>query len=177
MKWIAKRILLKSKIHMEMTLIHVIDHFVFYLIHENYITGWYCSCKFESDGSKPSIRIYLNIVEEYENKILALLNDMLNRNKILIGWTRNYNTPDPKLPDANKTNLHMIQAGCEIALRLLKKYPDDQNRHFKTGFQVDLTNSIRSIKFMKDNREAIHFIANNLMVNDYLIWQLLSTIK
>lgn len=114
MKWIAKRILLKSYDYMDIALTQLVIPFVDQIKKEDGITDWYCSRKTENDGTKPSVRIYLNIDEQKESHILSKLDILLKKKENVIGWTGKYNDPDPDLPNYAKPNLKQIQIGCEI---------------------------------------------------------------
>ena len=128
MKWIAKRILLKSHADMDKALTQLISPFVERLRQEEDIIEWYCSKKTEEDGTKPSVRIYLNVDNSKELEILSMLDIFLRERKEIIGWTGKYNDYDPDLPNPSKSNLNQIQKGCEIALKLLKDYPESKSR-------------------------------------------------
>lgn len=179
-KWIAKRILLKSHDYFYNALIYITDPFI-NEIKQNYADiDWYCSRKAEKDGSKPSIRIYLNIPEDKEKEILSKLDDILKKEKNRIGWIGLYDNPDPITPEPQKSNLSQIQNACEIALRLMVKYPCINKGNKTNAFIRELTAELKSFyKSLKgssliqeDINEAIHFVANNLGLDDSSIYYL-----
>jgi len=171
MKWIAKRILLKSHSDMDRTLSQFVSPFIERMKQEEGITDWYCSRKTEMDMTNPSVRIYINIDEAKEIKILSKLNKFLKEKREVIGWMEKYNDPDPALPDPFKPNLKQIQRGCEIALKLMSKY-SDKNRHNDLQFLVDLKKEVNAFLDSMNTEydlEVIHFIANNLGLKDEFI--------
>jgi len=89
-----------------------------------------------------------------------------------IGWTGEYVIPDPTLPDPSRPNLKQIEIGCEIALKLLIKYPDFINKianpDYFSQFRNDFFHIFDSVKNQIDNK-SIHFIANNLGVKDLFL--------
>ena len=176
MKWIAKRILLKSYENMDVALLEFVISFVDQIKQENGIVDWYCSRKTENNLSKPSIRIYLKIEESQELDILSKLDSLVQGKKDTIGWTGKYNIPDPTPPELSKSNLKAIQKGCEIALRLMQTY-SEMDRHKNQKFLNDLkTEFYVFLNSMENNFdcEAIHFIANNLGLRDEYFKALLS---
>ena len=172
MKWIAKRIFLASHGFMDIALSQFVDPFIELMIREEGITTWYCSRKTEKDGTRPSVRIYLYVSEAKEPETLSKLFAFIKGKKSVIGWTEEYG--EPALPDPAKPNLKLIQQGCEIALSLMKQYPDPnrhENRQFKTNLRKELALLVRSMN-LKIDLEAIHFIANNLGLKDQYLLQL-----
>lgn len=173
MKWIAKRILLLSREYSDKALIRIFIPFIEEVKKSKYILGWYCSKKTDHDGSKPSVRIYLNIYNEYETIILKILDNMLNRKKDEIGWTGQYDIPDPCCPNPNRPNLKKIEMGCDIGLSLLKKYPNSK-RLEDIEFFKELVGKIQKLQNELDNK-AIHFIANILSIKESVIYKVLNS--
>ncbi len=175
MKWIAKRILLRSQGHMDRALTQFVSPFVERIRQKYGITDWYCSRKTDEDRTMPSVRIYLNVDEAIENELLSELGELLNRKRSVIGWTGQYNEPDPTI-EPSKPNLKRIQRGCEIALKLMIAYPG-ANRHNTREFLVDLRQEVNAFLYSMNGEydwEAIHFIANNLGLRDEFIIRLAS---
>lgn len=179
-KWIAKRIMLKSHDYFYNALIYAVDPFINEIKQKYSDIGWYCSRKTEKDGSRPSIRIYLDIPEEIENEILSKLDDILKMEMDRIGWNGLYDDPDPTTPVPQKTNLSYIQNACEIALRLMIRHPCINKTDKTSAFLRELTSELKSFYkslkgsplIQKDIDEAIHFVANNLGLDDNSIYSL-----
>jgi len=181
MKWIARRILLKStdrglidRIFIETALTELVDPFVEKIKQEEGITDWYCSRKTEDDRTRPSVRVYLCIDESRESQILCKLDQALKEKQSLIGWTGRCDVESP--PDPLKPNLKLIQEGCESALRLMRAHPDI-NRHKDPQFLATLKTEVDSLLDSMESEydwEPIHFVANNLGLTDDLVRTLTS---
>ena len=179
-KWIAKRFLLKSDVYFYNALVYGAGPFLNEILDNYKDTNWYCSRKAENDGSKPSIRIYLNINEDDKSEILSRLDTILKKQPDLIGWNGQYDDPDPNVPDKNKSNLSQLQNACEIALSLMKNHSCVKNKEITDEFLEEITNQLRSFyKSMLDNSlsredigEALHFVANNLGLEDSSVYYL-----
>lgn len=172
MKWIAKRIFLNTHRDMDIALIQFVTPFKDMVQKE--ISNWYCSRKTEDDGTKPSVRIYLYIDKKMEDEIISKLFKLLREKKDIIGWTEEY--IDEQTPDPSKENLETIRIACEIALKLMKDYPE-VDRNNNQQFLVDLKKEVNQFLDSMNTEydwEAIHFIANNLGLRDEFIIRLAS---
>jgi len=154
---------------METALTQLVHPFFERIEQEDGITDWYCSRKTEKDGTRPSVRVYLHIDESRVSQILSKLDIALKEKQSIIGWIDRCDVEPP--PDSSKPNLKLIQLGCEIALRLMRAYPD-VNRHKDRQFAVTLKKEVDSLlNSMKTEYdwEPIHFVANNLGLSDQLV--------
>lgn len=181
-KWIAKGILLQSYDYYYNALVYVINPFINKIRLKYPDTKWYCSRKTEIGFSKPRIRIYLYIYEEKELDILSDLDECLNEKKDEIGWTGLYYKQDPITPDPQKPNLCHIQTACEIALFIMERHPCINEEKLTEAFIQELSgelklfyNSLQKNSVAQNEiSETLHFVANNLGMNDEFIAKLLS---
>jgi len=124
------------------------------------ITKYYCSRKAIESPRDLSVRIYLRINESQESEILSRLEEFLEKKKNIVPWK--------EIRDEPVLDLELIQQASELALRLIKKYPDS-NRSIDPEFRVDLISGVHAlVKLMQPEqaKKAVHFVANNLGFED-----------
>ena len=82
-----------------------------------------------------------------------------------IGWTGTL--IDEPVPDVAKPNLEAIQGACNIALSLMEEFPNT-SRHKDHRFLDRLANEVSTFVsgLPEPDWEAVHFIANNLSLED-----------
>jgi hypothetical protein len=129
------------------------------------INCWYSSLK--NDDGIPSFRIFLEIEDKNEETILSEFSDFLNQRKAQIGWNGKYYSQDPVV-DPNHIHMHEINIACELVLKMAKKYPqlaisNDLNFWNELKYEIQV-----QLSFMEQSHQSeyIHFIANNLGMQD-----------
>lgn len=170
LKWMTKRVLLKGSECMPSALPIVLVDFVDKLKSEKRIKRWYTSLKGDNgDNGPPSFRIYLEINKADKFTIQEKFDTFLHNNTEQIGWNGDYFSPDPGV-DSSYLYLAEIHLACELVLRVVKQYPDIDQRKIPAFWNL-VTKELRSHFLSIGNEEHsfwhfIHFVANNLCLKD-----------
>lgn len=172
MKWITKRALLTSNEMMQVAISKVLVGFVHKAKSEGKIGLWYTSLK--NDDGLPSFRIYLQIKEGDEEAIQSEFYGFLRDNAKQIGWNGHFFDPDPVF-DASYPHLSEINQACEIIIRLLRKFPQADRLTKRLFWNEAKTEFNARIMNMGSDHHAdfIHFLANNLGIDDKSFLQML----
>jgi len=167
MKWMARRIFLRSHGDMERALLEVVLPFLKGATTEG-VTDWYCSGK--SDDGRPSVRVYLGLPDESEmSSILDGLRACRSAKEYVTDCEK-----EPT-PPATKPNLCHIQCACKLAFALLEQFPQT-NREADPAFLAELTMKGRALhastvaQAADDREEVVHFLANVLGLADPGVW-------